>query len=487
VWRELLPRTPDGWVGAVLAGFALLTLAQHLGLGVLACLEARHERHRRRLADRLSLFESDLAPPISILVPAHDAEQTIVESVRALTQVRYPAVEVIVVNDGSHDGTLEELRRAYGLRPSARTARARVPRGRILGIYSSPDRPDLVVVDAAGGGRAQALNIALAFARHPLVCAIEAGVVLERDTLLELALPFYRDAAVAATGGVVRPAHGGAATPGTLPEARLARRRFARFQDLESLRATLIGRLGWTGLDCLYIVPSALGLFARDAVMSVGGYRTTTLGEDMDLAMRIQRWARRHGRRSAVRFVPGAVAWAEAPERPAALAREAARRHQGLAESLWLNRGLALKPALSLRHAAALLSQLSIDLLGPVWELLGLVYLTVQLAAGRLDGVFAIIYFGGFVLAGTLNTLLGIALESVVCPRYQHFRDSLQLVADALLENFGYRQLNAWWRARGLWSALRRWPDWGAAARLGHDDAAETEPAPATLSRAKAA
>jgi cellulose synthase/poly-beta-1,6-N-acetylglucosamine synthase-like glycosyltransferase len=468
VWSDLIPRASDGWVGIAIAAFALATLVQYLTLNLFACLQARRELVRQGLADRLGLFEGDLAPPISILVPAHNEGPTIVQSVRSLMQLRYPSTEIIVVNDGSTDETLETLIRAFGLRPSWRTTRARVSQGRTRGVYSSPDHPALVVLDTINGGKAQALNVALAFSRHPLFLAIDADSVLERDTLLELALPFYLDASVAVTGGVVRPANGSSIEAGRVLSARLSRHHLARFQTVEYLRGMLGGRMGWDQLDCLYIVSGALGLFSREAVMQVGGYRSETLGEDMELIMRVQRWARRKGRRRAVRFVPSAVAWTEVPERIASLARQRARWHQGLAESLWLNRGLVLSARFSPRHAAAFLSQLLIELLGPFWELVGLLLLSVQIATGRLDWPFAAIYFGVFVLGGTINSLFGIAIETVMCPRYPRSRDSVLLILYAVLENFGYRQLTAWWRVQGLWNALRRRHEWGAMARLGH-------------------
>jgi len=475
VWSELWSRLAEGWITAVLGAFALCTLLQYLALNVLACLEGRRERHREHLADRRSLFEGELAPPISILVPAYNEQLTIVDAVRSLMELRYPSTEIIVVNDGSKDRTLETLQQEFLLRPSERTMRADLSRDGFRGVYSSPRYPSLVVVDVENGGKARALNVALAYARHPLVCAIDADSVLERDALLELAQPFYQEDAVAVTGGVVRPANGGRIERGRVLEARVSPHHLARFQTLEYLRGMLVGRLGWDRLDSLFIVSGALGLFSRHAVMAVGGYRTETLGEDMELVMRIQRWAHRTRRPRAVRFVSNAVAWTEVPERVAQLSRQRQRWHQGLAESLWLNRGLLLSAKVSLHHAIAYLTQLFVELLGPIWELLGLILLGFQLAAGRLDAGFATLYVGVFVLAGTINSLFGIALESVVCPRYRRAADSVVLVIYAFLESFGYRQLTAIWRLQGIWNVLHRRRDWGANARLGHAVTAERE------------
>ena len=476
MWNELLARGPEGWVTALFGAFAILIFVQYFALNLLACIEARREYHRERLADRLSLFEGELAPPISVLVPAYNEELTISDMVRSIMQLRYPSIEIIVVNDGSSDGTLAVLTREFELRPSARVARATVPRERLRGVYASPRFPGLVIVDVVNGGsKAKATNVALAYARHPLVCIVDADSVLERDTLLELALPFYQDASVVATGGVVLPANGSRIQRGVVKEPRVGRHPFARFQAVEYLRGMLIGRMGWDALDRLYIISGALGLFSHRTLMTVGGYRTESLGEDMDLAMRIQSWAQRSGRARAVRFVHNAVAWTEVPERAKDLAGQRIRWHQGLAECLWYNRGLLAAGRFSPRSVVAFMSYLLIELMGPFWEALGLVILAFQLVAGRVDGLLACLYFGVFVLGGSINTLVSIALETAVCPRYDRPADLLVLVVWAVLENLGYRQLTTIWRLRALWNTIRRRREWGTMSRLGHADTAERE------------
>jgi cellulose synthase/poly-beta-1,6-N-acetylglucosamine synthase-like glycosyltransferase len=464
-------RLSTSWVGHVILFFSIAIFVQYAVLNVLACFEARREWWRQSLADRLSLFEGDLAPPISILVPAHNEAPTIVESIRSLMQLRYPSFEVIVVNDGSTDRTLDVMIDAFALRPAQRAMRARVPRERLRGVFASPRHPGLVVVDVNNGGKATALNIALAFSRWPLFLAIDADSVLERDTLLQLALPFYHDSAVAVTGGVVRPSNGSLFNHGRVVSARLSPRSIPRFQTVEYLRGMLAGRMGWNLLDSLFIVSGALGLFSREAVMAVGGYRSETLGEDMELVMRLQRWALRMGQAHAVRFVPVAVAWTEVPESLRALARQRARWHQGLAESLWLNRGLLFSRHVTPRLAIAFACQFVVELLGPLWELFGLAMVGGLALTGHLHVSFALMYIGVFVAGGTINSMFGIALENVMCPRYPRARDSVILILYALLEGFGYRQLTAWWRVQGLWRVLMRRKDWGSIARLGHQPA----------------
>jgi cellulose synthase/poly-beta-1,6-N-acetylglucosamine synthase-like glycosyltransferase len=468
VWADQAFVLADSLFGRFVLFYGAMIFAQYFVLGMLAFVDARRELRRQQISDRLSLFEGDLAPPISILVPAHNEGPTIVDAIRSLMHLRYPSFEIVVVNDGSSDHTLDAMIEAFRLQPSLRTLRARVPRERIRGVYSSPDYPFLVVLDTVNGGKAQALNTALAVARHPLFCAIDADSMLERDTLLQLALPFYLDASVVVTGGVVRPANGSVFEHGGMVKTGLSDRAMVRLQTVEYLRGMLAGRMGWNLIDSLYIVSGALGLFSREAVLAVGGYRTDTLGEDMELVMRLQRWAQRNGRRRAVRFVSSAVAWTEVPETIAALARQRARWHQGLAESLWNNRRLLLTETFAPHHGVAFLSQLLVELFGPPIELLGLVLTVGVVVSGHVHSVFPLLYFGMFVIGGTVNSFLGLALETVVCPRYARGRDFIILMAYAALENFGYRQMTAWFRVRGLWNALKRRHTWGDMARQGH-------------------
>jgi cellulose synthase/poly-beta-1,6-N-acetylglucosamine synthase-like glycosyltransferase len=483
VWGDALAHAADGWFGGFVLLYGLLLVGHYLGLHLLALADAVREIRSQHLADRMSLFEGDLAPPISILVPAYNEGPTIVENVRSLMQLQYPSTEIIVVNDGSKDDTLEQLRVAFHLVPSARTLRARIPRERVRGLYSSPEFPFLVVLDVVNGGKARALNLALAFARHPLFCAIDADSVLERDTLLRLALPFYQDSRVIVTGGVIRPCNGSVVSGGRVVSTGFPRSHLARFQVVEYLRGMLAGRMGWNRMDSLFIVSGALGLFSREAVMAAGGYRTDTLGEDMELVMRLQRWARRKGRHRAVRFVSSAVAWTEVPETLRTLARQRMRWHQGLAESLWLNRGLLGRESFSGAQAVAFASQVLFELLGPVIELLGLALFIALLVAGRVDGPFTLLYGSLWVFGGAISSFLGLVLEVLVCPRYQRGQDLFRLLVYALAESLGYRQLTAWWRARGLWGALTRQRRWGEMSRKGHQQGA-VEDVPATRAAA---
>jgi len=484
VWLDLLVAVASGWPGALVLAYSVGVQLLYLTLGLLAFLDARRELHQQQVADRLSLFEGDLAPPISVLVPAHNEEPTIVENIRSLMQLQYPTFEIIVVNDGSKDRTLEVLTQAFGLRRSYRVLRARIPQHAVHGVYSSPDYPFLVVLDVVNGGKAAALNLALAFSRHPLFCAIDADSVLERDTLVRLALPFFFDRRVIATGGVVRPANGSTIHRGQVLTTRLPTGHIARFQVVEYLRGMLAGRMGWNYVDSLFVISGALGLFSREVVLAAGGYRTDTVGEDMELIMRLHRWSLRQGRRRTVRFVGSAVAWTETPASLGVLARQRARWHQGLAESLWHNHSLLTRERFTFAHACAFGVQLFVELLGPILEIAGYLLCVALLITGRGDLGFVLLYLGIWMLGGVLMTPVSIALETLVCPRYRRGLDLAGILIYALIENLGYRQFTAGCRLFGLWRFARHDRTWGQMRRRGHRGQDPIEESTADLSRA---
>lgn len=469
------------WIATALLVYSAFGFAAHLALGLLASDEVGGQRRRQLLTDPLHLFESDQAPAISILLPARNDARTIVDAVRSLLQLDYPAFEVVVVNDDSSDGTLDQLITEFELRASKRTPIGSVPRGSVRGVYGAPGLPGLTVIDLARpGGRARAAGFALAYARHPLVLVADAGTVLERETLVRLALPFYEDDSVAGVIGVVRPSNGSVIEHGNVTFCGRPASRLARFQSVEYLRGMISQRLAWGNQDSLFIVPGTLGLFSREALHAVDGFRGGNVGDDVDLCMRLQRRAAKDGRRSVVRCVSGAVAWTRVPESLRVLARQRARGYQALAEALWFNRELLLNGRLAIRQGIAYLFHLILDLFGPVFEVAGQVALVVLMFRGDLDLPLFIIYFSVFIVGGTIPSLMAIALERSACPRFQRGSDLEGLALYALLENLGYRQMTALWRLAGLWRAL--WGMRGVGGKVRSERAA-----PSAKAEAKAA
>jgi cellulose synthase/poly-beta-1,6-N-acetylglucosamine synthase-like glycosyltransferase len=349
----------------------------------------------------------------------------------------------------------------------AAPVRRRLDAAPIRGVYRSRTTPSLVVVDKQNGGKADALNVGLDLATGTLVCAIDSDTVVEPDALQRMIRPFLLDADVIAAGGTIRAANGCEVRAGRVLAQRAPRRALPALQAIEYLRAFVCGRLGWNRLGGNLVISGAFGLFDREAMIAAGGYEHATVGEDMEVVVRMRRLAREHGGRGRVLFVPDPVAWTEVPERVRVLARQRERWHRGLADVLFRHRRLAFNP----RHGAVGLFVypyfLLVELLAPVIELIGLVAVAIGLLLGAVNVQFAVLFVlvaYGFGLVVTTYTL---ALEEWTYRGYGGLLDRCWLLFVALFEGMGYRQLTAIWRLRGLLRFTRGRTDWGTMTREG--------------------
>ncbi|HEX9107786.1 MAG TPA: glycosyltransferase [Longimicrobiales bacterium] len=456
------------WIASALGfGYFVLLNGVYLLTTAAAFVTMRRYGRQLKLVDVEELVAARGVPPITLLAPAYNEEANCVEATRSLLTLRYPAYEIVVVNDGSRDGTLARLREAFALEPAQRMPMAAVPTERIRGIYHSAAHPNLWVIDKENGGKADALNAGLNYSRTPLFCAIDADSLLERDALIRLVRPFLQDASTVAAGGTIRIANGCRVKSGSVREVRLPRNLLARFQVMEYLRAFLAGRMGWDALGATLIISGAFGIFRRSTVVEAGGYARDTVGEDMELVVRLHRHCRDRGIPYRIRFVPDPVAWTECPESLRVLGRQRDRWQRGLMQALARHRAMMLRPRFRWLGMLVMPYYLLLEGFGPALELLGYLVFAIALALGALSPIFALSFFlVAFVLGGLLS-VAAVALEELSFHRYERFSELLELLLLAGIETFGYRQLSSWWRLRGLVSALRGRQGWGAMERRG--------------------
>jgi cellulose synthase/poly-beta-1,6-N-acetylglucosamine synthase-like glycosyltransferase len=427
----------------------------------------RHLR-ARRYAPVDEAFASPLTPAISILLPAFNEEAGIVDSVRSLLALRYPVYEIVVVNDGSTDATIARLVEAFDLVPIRKALRATVPSQPIHAAYASRRHPELLVLDKANGGKADALNAGLDAARFPYVCAIDADAMLETDALIRVAKPMLDDPRlVAAAGGIVRIANGCRVEHGRVVDVGLPRSRLATLQVVEYFRAFLVGRMGWSSVRSLLIISGAFGLFQRSLVEAVGGWWTETVGEDVELVVRLHRYLRERGESYRIQFIPDPVCWTEAPEDLRTLARQRRRWHRGLAQTLWRHRGVLGRPRFGALGLVAFPYFVIFEFLGPLIQLAGLPVTVYAYHTGRLSLTFVVGFLIVSVLLGILLSAAALALEEFSFRRHQRWRDVARLLAFAVFENVGYRQLNDFWRVLAFVDLARRRHAWGAQRRRG--------------------
>ena len=433
-------------------------------------------RHVRSVRGELRarLLGSSAVPRVSILAPAYNEEATIEDSVRSLLALYYPNLEIVVVNDGSRDDTVAVLTERFELVAMPSVLEARVATKAVLRLYRSRTHPNLVVVDKENGGKADALNVALNLASGDLVCAIDADTIIEADALQRMVRPFLASDTVIAAGGTIRVANGSVIRHGRIVEMNAPRHALAGFQVIEYLRAFLFGRLGWNRLGGNLIISGAFGLFDRVAVLDIGGYAHDTVGEDMELVIRLRRRGYETDGRSDVDFVPDPVAWTEVPESLRDLGRQRDRWHRGLCDVLWRHRDVLFNRKYGSMGLVSFPYFVFVELFAPIVEATGLILGALGLAFGLLNIQFAILYFLVAYGLGMLLSLLTLLLEELSFQRYRGIRDRLVLITWVVLENIGYRQLTVVWRLRGIWKYLRGRKDWGAMERRGLNRAAST-------------
>ena len=454
-------------INVVVLGFFVVTNTFQSALMIGAVAELRSQSRLGWGEGVEALLGSRAAPVITIVAPAYNEAATIAESVRSMLTLHYPRLQVVVVNDGSADATLATLVDRFDLVPVPPAYRRSVASAPVHGLYRSRTTANLVVVDKENGGKADALNAGLNVATGDLVCAVDADTLIEADALLRVVRPFLGRDDVVATGGTIRIANGSVVRSGRVIRARVPRHALAGVQTVEYLRAFLYGRLGWNRLGGNLIVSGAFGLFSRQALLAVDGYLKDTVGEDMELVVRLRRHGIESGGPSAVVFVPDPVAWTEAPESLRVLGRQRERWHRGLTDVLVRHRRLLGNHRYGALGMIALPYFVGIELLAPVVEAVGLVGLGVALASGAVDlpfaGLFLLLSYGW----GLLLSLSAVVLDQIVARRYTSWRDRALLLLWAVVESVGYRQCTVYWRLRGLFRYARKSHEWGAMTRVG--------------------
>ena len=446
--------------------FAVLSLlyAAFAFIGLRAIIIESRQTSDTELRD---LLERDVFKPVSILVPAYNEEGSIVASVGSFVRLHYPKFEVVVISDGSTDATMDRLIEAFALVEEPRVWARTIPTEPITRVMRSLRHPGLVVVEKENGGKSDALNAGINISRYPLIAPVDSDSMLDAQAILRASRNFVKDESVIAVGGTVRPLNGATMSEGRPTGMHMPHTWVERLQVVEYARAFFLGRAGWTRLGALLIVSGAFGLFRRDAVLRVGGFWTGTVGEDMELVMRLHKEHARRGLPHRIIFSPDPICWTEVPSDLGTLRRQRNRWHRGLWTNLWRHRDMLLNPRYGRLGLFAVPYFWLFEGLGPVIEAVGFASLLVAAVFGVLQVHVLWLFLCLAVLHGMVLSQVAAGVEAMLLQRYSSFSDRLILFAASLAEFLGFHQLLAIERFRATFQGRRKKGQWGAMRRSG--------------------
>ena len=421
-----------------------------------------HKNYDKTFSDDfLSYVDSENLLPISLIIPAYNEEEHIVQNVRSLLKINYPEFDIIVVNDGSTDKTGEKVVRAFHMHKIETSIRYQIPTEQIEGVYFSKEYPNLLYVHKKNGGKSDALNAGINISRYPLFTCLDADSRLEKDALLRLSLEFLKDSRTVVAGGLVRIANGSRIVDGELKGFTMPKKLIERFQIVEYYRSFLMGRVFWSSTNSLLIVSGAFGLFRKQTVLDVGGYKRNTIGEDMEIVVRIHRYMHKQHKKYRVKFNEFSICWTQGPMSLSDIRSQRRRWQIGLMDTLISHAGMTFNPFYGFVGLFSMPYNWIFELFGAMVETIGYFLIPFTLIMGELNMFFFVIYF-------LLSVALGIILSegSLVIEQYTHraamnARQSIAISVYALLENFGYRQIITLFRMEGIikYRKLRR--SWG--------------------------
>lgn len=409
--------------------------------------------------------ESDNMVPISVLVPAYNEAATIADNIRNLLSLDFPQYEVVVVNDGSKDETMEILQESFKLVPIHIPFKRSIPTKEIRGVYRSAMYPNLVVIDKENGGKADALNAGINASMYPVFISIDADSILEKSSLMKIVYAFMSDPNCVAVGGIVRIGSGCKIVDGELVEVDLANKPLLMLQTNEYLRAFLTGRIGFHQMGMLLIISGAFGAFRKQAVIDVGGYTTGCIGEDMELVVKLHKSMRDQKRTYSVKFLPDPVCWTQPPERFRDLKKQRKRWQVGLIDTLLKHKDMLCNPRYGRIGLACLPYFWIFELLGPIFEVAGYVAVPLSCLFGIANIQFMISFYLLAVLYGTILSVGALLLEENTFRKYPKIDQLLKLFLFAIIDNLGYRQLNTIYKVEAMIGFRKNRSSWGSIKR----------------------
>lgn len=451
--------------------YSSFVMLSYMVLAVTSIREARKYKKSNRFSDYKSILNSPFAPSVSLIAPAYNEGATIIENVKSLMSIYYAHFEVLIVNDGSRDDTLDKLIEEYDLEKVDFSVDYKIETKNVRGVYKSkkPSLSALTVVDKENGGKADALNVGVNISSFDYIVCIDVDCVLEQDSILKLMKPFLTNAdeRVIATGGVIRVANSCEIKDGKLVDVKVPKNWIARIQVLEYFRAFLLGRIAWNKIDGLLLISGALGVFDKEIAIKAGGYNHNTVGEDMELVVRMRKYMSDRNLPYRVEFIPDPLCWTEVPEDFNILGRQRNRWTRGTIETLLMHKDMFLKKKYGVIGMVSMPYWFIFEWLAPLVEASGLLLFLVLAVLGGVNWPFALglillVYIFAFCFS-----VLALLIEELTYHQYRNKMDVFRFLLVALFEPLLYHPFMVYSALRGNLDYINGKSSWGEMTRKG--------------------
>ncbi len=407
-----------------------------------------------------NIIEHDYYIPISIIVPAYNEEVTIIQTIESLLNLDYKTYEIIIVNDGSTDKTLDILNRKFNLNLVYRPIRKQLDSKNSIGIYenSEEEKVSITLIDKENGGKADAINMGINASKYPYFVCMDSDSILEVDSLKKIATPILEDQNVIAVGSKIHISNDSVFKEGKLVELRLPKKIIPALQVLEYERSFLASRILLDKFNANLIISGAFGLFQKEAVINVGGYQLSSMGEDMELIVKLHSYYKSNSLPYKIKYAYEAVCWTQAPERLRDVLKQRKRWHLGLYQSLSQHKNLFT--------TGSYLYYLIYELLSPFIELIGLFITLLAAVFGLLNVKHMILFFAVYALFGSMLTIISFLTRNYLSEAKVKFSDILRAFILCIPENIIFRFILAWTRMGSILFYRGKKTKWGSIERV---------------------
>ena len=464
-------------------------------LAMMSLISIRNYMKKNASVNYDIIVESPLAPGISVIAPAFNEGVTIIQNVRSLLTLNYPRFEVIIINDGSTDDTLEKLIEEYQLIQVDYAYREKLNSQPIRRIFRSTNHAfdKLMVVDKVNGkSKADASNAGINVSSYNYFLCTDVDCILDKDTLIKLIKPFMDQETtkikeigepcpecgfvhiqedhtrVIASGATLRMVNSCEVDGGLLIRVRPPARFLPRFQEMEYIRAFVLGKMGWDLINSVPNVSGGLGMFDKEIAVMAGGYDPKSFGEDMDLITRMCAFMKDNKKKYSIRYVPMTLCWTEGPTTLKVFGRQRSRWARGLAQIMSIHHKIIFNPKYGRLGTVVFAYNFLYELLAPIIEFTGILFYIYLILTGQINWPYAIILIIFVYTYSVMITTLALLWDQVTFRYYKTWGEVMGLCLMAFLEPFVYHPLILFFSIKGYVNFIfNRKHVWGNMQRQG--------------------